>query len=174
MRKKQTPYASLFLILLFPLYLNGQAPTTQEVSDIVKQFLSTIQSNSVKQDKAAEIKKVLHEEVLLTTLTKNEISLLGQGMLNNEISIAAFIKKITGHNINQFLLSSWVLRKYTLEKNIQEDVIKGLKNEKDQTIYYIKANLETRTESHPVKNKKCEIDVVRDRDGRLKIIGFIL
>lgn len=191
--EKKAFESSPFFLLLSVLVLSlavpppsvlAQTPPEKEFTALADRFLSSIRSNTVgrpaknpsekDKDRILGLKELLNTDIVLAPMTKTEISLLGQKMLNNEISIPEFIRKITGHNISQFLQSQWVLRAYKIEPAVKTDTIKTPKGGQDQVTYYIKAEVEVRMEPGQVRKKRCELDFNQDSSGRWKIAGFIL
>lgn len=154
-----------------------------KAGEIVRKFLNLLGpiTNSQKQENPKEaIKKdlseLLHPDIVPASFTDTEISRLNLQMLNDELPILQYMKKITGHNVSRFLEGDWTLVRHRMETTMEEDVIRGKKGEKNIRILFFKGTLELLTgeKQKQAKSRKCEIDLIEEPSGRYRIAGFIM
>ncbi len=168
---KKTIIKRLSIIILFGLssFLYSQSSPEREIITTVKKFFTYLRENNEK-----ELKKILCNEIKLKNISKEELIRLAEKMLDEKISISEYIITVTGNNICKFLDSSFILLHYKIEKQIGTEVIL-VKNEIiKEKLYYIKVLITYKEGERVIKNKRCEVDVIRDNTGEYKILGFII
>ena len=100
-----------------------------------------------------------------------EILILSDKMMAGKISVYEYIKKITGHNIQQFLNKKLKIIKVSKLKKIGKD--KGvLSNKKTIEFHYIKIELSYQNGKKSF-TKLIEIDILREKDKYI-VCGFMI
>jgi len=95
-------------------------------------------------------------------------------MLDEKISISEYMIKVTGHNIHKFLKSSFKLLDYEIKEKVYAEVVLVEDKYIKEKLYYIKAKITYKEGKKIIKNKKCEIDIIKENTGKYKILGFII
>lgn len=180
--KKILMASGLFSLTL--LFLPGtssllEAQPARKAEETVQKFLNLLApaaaTNSQNREAVKkDLAELLHPDIVPAAFSDTEISRLNLQMLNDELPILQYMKKITGHNVSRFLEGNWILLKHKMEANREEDVIKGAKGEKTIRILFFKGTLELRMDGKQVKSRKCEIDLIEEPSGRYRIAGFII
>ena len=158
---------SLLLILSFPSY--SQQSEKEKILAIIKKFFLHLKTRNEK-----ELKKILCKEINFKYISPEEIVELGEKMLDEKISISEYMIKVTGHNIYKFLKSSFELLDYEIKEKVYAEVVLVEDKYIKEKLYYIKAKITYKEGKKIIKNKKCEIDIIKENTGKYKILGFII
>lgn len=158
---------SLLLILSFPSY--SQQSEKAKILGIVKKFFLYLKTRN-----ETELKKILCKEINFKYISQEKLIKLGEKMLNEEISISEYMIKVTGHNIYKFLKSSFKLLDYEIKAKVYAEVVMIEDKYIKEKLYYIKAKITYKEGKKIIKNKKCEIDIIKENTGKYRILGFII
>jgi len=95
-------------------------------------------------------------------------------MMKEKITIFNYITRITGHNIQQFLVGQYELIDYRpiLSKKLEKGIGKKNITEKHYYLKY-KITYKNKKSNKMIKNKLIEIDIIKE-SKKYKVFGFII
>ena len=166
----------IILMVLFCLFLlsfitgdTGENSSKKEIINFAKEFF-----NNLKTKNSLKIKNMLSAKIELKILDENKISILIDDMMTGNISVFEYIKKITGHNIQQLLQDKLQL---LIVSKVHEKGMEKVTNDKNikGNLYYLKFKIsyKNRNNNETIHNTLIEIDIIEE-NNKFRIFGFII